>query len=118
MSTRFLFYLYLLMFIDMTVIYMTVYVRYGYLIDTTTVEFYLIRAHLRHTAGIVTFLFYGTYFVSTSDTDIVDLRLLSVIDVVFLSVHCLPAVLPSNSCEGFLWISRKNISSTFSNWPR
>ena len=101
------------MFIDMTVVYM----RYGYLIDTTTSEFYLIRAHLRHTAGIVTFLFYCTYFVSTSDTDIVDLWLLSVIDAVFLSAHCLPAVLPSNSCEGFLWISGTSLA-TFSNWSR
>ena len=59
----------------------------------------------------VTFLFYCTNCVSTSDTDIVDLWLLSVIDVVFLSVHCLPAVLPANSCEVLLWISGTSLVS-------
>ena len=85
--------------------------KYAYLTHIAFLAFYFFLVHLIDMPDIVTFLFYCTYFVSTSDTDIVDLWLLPVIDAVFLSVHCLPSVLPSNSCEGFLWISGTSLLS-------
>ena len=85
--------------------------KYDFLPHIAFSEFYLILLRLLDMPDIVTFLFYCTYFVSTSDTDIVDIWLLSVIDAVFLSVHCLSAVLPSNSCGGLLWISGTSLVS-------
>ena len=53
--------------------------KYDFLTHIACSEFYLILVNLLDMPDIVTFLFYCTYFVSTSDTDIVDLWLLSVI---------------------------------------
>ena len=85
--------------------------KYDFSTHIAFLEFYLILVHLLDMPDIVTFLFHCTYFVGTSDTDIVDLWPLSVIDAVFLSVHCLPAVFPSNSCEGLLGISGTSLVS-------
>ena len=82
-----------------------VHMRYDYLIHRALSKFRLTLSHQLHTPDIETSYFLNLVSVSTSNAGAVDLWLLCVIDAVFLSVHCLPAVLPSNSCEGFLWIS-------------